>query len=118
MAKAENKTVGRKRAARAKRIDGIPVDLVFVDKSPIHGKGMFARKRIKANVTLGPLLGKPARKDGTYVLWLSDSEGFRVTNDFRFINHDSDPNCALTDVDVVTLRTIEVGEELTHDYGW
>ncbi len=118
MAKAKKKPVGKKKAARTKRVDGIPVDLVAVDKSPIHGKGMFARKRIKANVTLGPLQGKSTRKDGTYVLWLSDTEGFRVTNDFRFINHDSDPNCALTDVDVVTLRTIEAGEELTHDYGW
>ncbi len=118
MAKAKKKTAGKKKAASIKRVDGVPVDLVYVDKSPIHGKGMFARKRIKANMTLGPLLGKPARKDGTYILWLSDTEGFRVTNDFRFINHDSDPNCALTDVDVVTLRAIKPGEELTHDYGW
>jgi SET domain-containing protein len=118
MAKAGKKSTGKKKAARAKRVDGIPVDLVYVDKSPIHGKGMFARKRIKKNVTLGPLLGKLTRKDGTYVLWLSETEGFRVTNDFRFINHDSNPNCALTDVDVVTLRAIEPGEELTHDYGW
>jgi len=90
----------------------------YVDQSPIHGKGLFAAKRIKADVVLGRLHGMLTDEDGTYILWLNKHTGFEITNEFRFINHDSNPNCALTDTEVVTLRAIEKDEELTHDYGW
>lgn len=90
----------------------------YVEQSPIHGKGLFAAKRIKADVVLGRLHGMLTDEDGTYVLWLNKNTGLEITNEFRFINHDSNPNCALTDTDVVTLRAIEKDEELTHDYGW
>ncbi len=96
----------------------VPYDLVYVADSDLHGKGMFAAKPIKANVTLGLLEGKLTKKDGIYVLWLTDEQGMTVTNDFRFINHSKKPNCALTDVDVITLKKIKVDEELLHDYGW
>lgn len=92
--------------------------LVRVAESPIHGKGLFAEKRLAADKVLGRLEGMPTHDDGIYVLWVTDDLGLEVTNDFRFINHSKNPNCALTDVDVVTLRRIEAGEELTHDYGW
>ena len=91
---------------------------VYVAKSSIHGTGMFAAEPLAADVSLGRLAGMPTHEDGTYVLWLTDELGLEVTNDFRFINHDKDPNCELTDVDVVTLRPIAADEELTHDYGW
>lgn len=128
--KAAGKASGKKSAARktaAKKArkryppgksKQIPYDLVYVADSDLHGKGMFAAKPIKANVTLGLLEGKPTKKDGIYVLWITDKQGLTVTNDFRFINHSSKPNCALTDVDVVTLKSIKTDEELTHDYGW
>jgi len=93
-------------------------DLVYVANSPLHGKGLFARKSLKANMALGKLVGKLTTRDGTYVLWLSDTEGLRVTNDFRFINHSGTPNCALTETEVVTLTSVKADEELTHDYGW
>lgn len=91
---------------------------VYVDESPIHGKGLFAAKPIKADVVLGRLQGMLTDKEGTYILWLNKRMGIEITNEFRFINHDSNPNCALNDTDVVTLRAIAEDEELTHDYGW
>ena len=60
----------------------------------------------------------PTYDDGTYVLWITDELGLEVTNDFRFINHSKQPNCALTDTEVVTLKPIAPDEELFHDYGW
>lgn len=90
----------------------------YVDDSPIHGKGLFAAKPIKAGVVLGRLHGMLTDEDGTYILWLNKRIGLEITNEFRFINHDSNPNCALTDTEVVTLRAIKEDEELTHDYGW
>jgi len=91
---------------------------VYVGESPIHGKGLFAKKRLKADVSLGRVHGMLTESDGTYVLWLDKNLGLELTNEFRFINHDSDPNCAIVDTEVITLRKIEKDEELTHDYGW
>ncbi len=91
---------------------------VYVKDSQIHGKGLFAAKDLKEDVSLGRLHGMLTEEDGTYVLWLNKHIGLEITNEFRFINHDSNPNCALTDTEVVTLRAIEKDEELTHDYGW
>jgi len=91
---------------------------VYVAESPIHGKGLFAAVDLEEDTSLGRLQGMPTDDEGTYVLWLSRKVGLELTNEFRFINHSSDPNCALTGLDVVTLRDIEKDEELTHDYGW
>lgn len=116
---SESKAAKKKRKEEKSNIvDGVPTDLVYVKKSKIHGKGMFASKKIKKDVVLGPLLGKPTKRDGTYVLWLTDKKGLRVTNDYRFINHGDKPNCALTGTEVVTLKSIKKDEELLHHYGW
>jgi SET domain-containing protein len=93
-------------------------DKVFVASSPVHGKGLFAAKRIKADTVLGRLHGMPTFDDGIYVLWISDELGLELTNDFKYINHNSDPNAAYSDLDVTVLRDVEAGEELLHDYGW
>lgn len=101
--------------------DARPSDVspkLHVASSTLHGLGMFAGARLRADTVLGRLAGMPTYDDGTYVLWLNEELGLEVTNDFRFINHSKDPNCALTDIEVVTLRVIAMGEELTHDYGW
>ena len=105
-------------AVREKRRPSDVSEALYVAKSTIHGTGMFAAADLDADVSLGRLAGMPTHDDGIHVLWLSDELGLEVTNDFRFINHDKDPNCELTDVDVVTLRPIAADEELTHDYGW
>ncbi len=93
-------------------------DKVFVASSPVHGKGLFAAKRIKANTVLGRLHGMPTFDDGIYVLWITDDLGLELTNDLKFINHNSNPNAAYSDLDVTVLRDVEPGEELLHDYGW
>jgi SET domain-containing protein len=91
---------------------------LFVASSELHGKGLFAAKRIKANTVLGRLVGMPTFDDGIYVLWITDDIGLELVNDFKFINHGKNPNAAYTDVDVMILRDVEAGEELLHDYGW
>jgi len=93
-------------------------DKVFVAVSPVHGKGLFAAKPIKANTVIGRLQGMPTFDDGIYVLWISDELGLELTNDFKYINHDSKPNAAYSDLDVTVLKDVEAGEELLHDYGW
>ena len=93
-------------------------DKVFVAESPVHGKGLFAAKRIKANTVLGRLHGMPTFDDGIYVLWITNKLGLELTNDFKYINHNSDPNAAYSDLDVTVLKDVEPGDELLHDYGW
>lgn len=93
--------------------------LVYVKDSDIHGKGLFAKKKIKSGAILGELKGKPTKKDGPYVLWLDDDKsGFKVQCVFKYINHDSSPNaCYYDDLTVVALKNIRKDEEITHYYG-
>ncbi len=93
--------------------------MYYVDKSHIHGKGLFAARRIKKGEVIGIIEGRPSKKDGPHVLWFDDgTKGFRVTCELRFINHTKTPNVGyFDDHTVVALRNIKKGEELTHDYG-
>lgn len=93
--------------------------LFYVKESPIHGKGLFARKKIKQGQVLGYVKGSPTRKDGPHVLWLDDlGQGFRVECDLKYINHNEHPNaCYYDDLSVVALRDIRKDEEITHHYG-
>ncbi|MEE9319918.1 MAG: SET domain-containing protein [Granulosicoccus sp.] len=120
--KTRKKTKVRKSSTAARAVarpEASPISKkVYVAGSPIHGHGLFARKRIPADFVISRLEGMPTYEDGIYVLWITDDLGLEVTNDVRFVNHSKDSNCMLTDVDLVTTRVIEVGEELFHDYGW
>ena len=97
-------------------------DLVYVDESPVEGKGLFARKAIRKGTELGRCDARPARRDGPHVLWVDDDDGgekgMRVHCELRFINHGSKPNVAyFDDLTVAALRNIKPGEELLHHYG-
>ena len=90
----------------------------YVADSDIHGSGLFAGRRIRAGTVIGWLRVRPASGDGAYVLWLDETHGVEVTCDLKYINHSERPNaCYYDDLSVVALRDIEVGEEITHDYG-
>jgi len=92
-------------------------DLVYVDKSPIHGRGLFAKRDIPKGTVIGVVEGVPAKRNGPYVLWLSEAEGIRVQCELRYINHSDTPNAAYYDsLEVIALRDIRRGEEITHNY--
>ncbi|MEM7578087.1 MAG: SET domain-containing protein [Planctomycetota bacterium] len=89
-----------------------------VKHSAIHGRGLFAKVKIPKGTVLGTLEGELTDRDGDYVLWLDDKQGLHVANDLKFINHATSPNAAyFDDLTVGTLRDIEPGEEITHNYG-
>lgn len=89
----------------------------YVSRSKIHGKGLFAACAIPAGSIIGWLRGKPAERDGRYVLWLSATSAIEVTCDLRYINHSDRPNaCYYDDLSVVALRDIAPREEITHNY--
>lgn len=89
-----------------------------VRDSDIHGKGLFATCRINEGDIIGRIPFIPVEDDGPYVLWIDETTGVQVDCDLKYINHSTRPNaCYCEDLDVVALRDIEIGEEITHDYG-
>ena len=96
--------------------------LAFVDDSPIHGKGLFARRKIRKNQYIGTYEGRGTRTDGMHVLWLWDDEtgqwdGIDGNNEMRFLNHSANPNADWWGEELYAIRDIEAGEEITFDYG-
>ena len=91
--------------------------LTFVGNSLIQGRGLFARINIPKETIIGTLKGRHCKRDGDYVLWLSETQGFKVSCNLKYINHADTPNaCYYDDLSVVALRDIKPGEEITHDY--
>jgi len=91
---------------------------IYVDDSPIHGKGLFARTDIPSGAVIGIVRGVPATEDGEHVLWTDADRGLLVQCNMRYINHSATPNAAYYDsLEVMALRDIRAGEEITHDYG-
>jgi len=96
----------------------IPPNIVEVRDSAIHGKGLFAARRIRKGEHIGQIEGRLTTTDGPHVLWLTDELGIEVLNDLRYINHADSPNAAyFDDGEVAALRAIQPGEEITHHYG-
>jgi SET domain-containing protein len=89
-----------------------------VGKSPIHGRGCFAKEPREPGALIGRFEGTPTSEDGKHVLWLDDDVAIVVTNELRFLNHAADPNAEITaELELVALRAIAAGDEITIDYG-
>jgi hypothetical protein len=111
--------------------------LAKVRSSRIHGKGMFALRRIRKGTRIIEYLGERVSHaeadrryeekegdDGHTFLFIVDRhvviDAGVDGNDARFINHSCDPNCesviAQRRVFIEAIRTIQPGEELSYDY--
>ena len=97
------------------------------------GRGVFARRAIRAGEILGEILGDilPTEpEDPHYCMELPSGRVLEPAPPLRFVNHGCDPNCELFywfDDDgslqedrlwLQTIRPIEPGEELLIDYSW
>jgi len=104
-----------------KKFDSNPK--AYVARSPIHGRGLFARRRIELDEYIGTYEGPETDRNGMHVLWLWNEdneqwEGIDGLNEMRFLNHSSTPNADWWGDELYALRTIEPDEEITFDYGW
>ena len=111
--------------------------LFRVRRSRVHGRGVFATRRIARGTRVIEYLGdrvshreanrryalKPGDDNHTF-LYIVD-RGVVIDagvdgNDARFINHGCEPNCESVTEDrrifIEAIRTIQPGEELTYDY--
>lgn len=111
-------------SAPLRRSDRQLAEIVFVDNSSIHGRGVFATRAIARDEYIGTFHGPRARRDGMHVLWVytSDDEASAIgrigRNLLRFVNHAPRCNAAFDDFDLYATRAIRQGEEITIDYGW
>lgn len=95
--------------------------LVSVEKSPIHGRGVFARRRLRENAFIGTFAGTPTRRNGVHVLWVhvpdGSRNGIRGETVLRFLNHSADPNAEFRGADLYAIRNIQPGCEIRIHYG-
>jgi uncharacterized protein len=130
----------RHRAARRKKtIAVIPArpGMMRVRRSRVHGRGVFALRRIRKGTRIIEYLGDRVShrqadlryehkdiSDNHTFLFIVDRnvviDGGSNGNEARFINHSCDPNSeSLIDdrrVFIEAIRTIQRGEEITYDY--
>jgi len=102
---------------------GLNNPLVFIERSPIHGRGLFATKDLTTGAMIGVYEGPVVEEDGVYVLWVEDIPGGKWTgydgrNELRFMNHSDHPNAERDGLDCYALTDIQAGTEITIDYGW
>ena len=93
---------------------------VYVAPSPIHGKGLYARRHIAAGEYIGTYEGPRAKRNGSHVLWVfeegQEPEGRRGMNLLRYLNHHDEPLAEFDGFDLYALREIEPDEEITINY--
>jgi len=125
-------------AAKTKRAAAAPADpLYVVRRSRIHGRGVYAARRIRSGTRIIEYIGDRIthdEADSRYEL-KADDDGhtflFVVDDDLcidagvggnaaRFINHKCDANCETIiegrRVFIEAIRTIQPGQELGYDY--
>jgi SET domain-containing protein len=111
--------------------------LFEIRRSPIQGRGAFAKQRIRAGQKIVEYTGEKIDNDEadkrydedrmdrhhTFLFTLDDDwciDGNTRTNIARLINHSCDPNCeAIIDDDriwIYALKNIQPGVELAYDY--
>lgn len=99
----------------------MPSRSYYTGPSPIHGKGVFAARRIARGELIGVYAGTPTDRDGTYVLWVEGEDGsmggLRGRNGLRYLNHCSRPNAEFDGDHLYALRAIREDEEITFHYG-
>lgn len=101
--------------------DRLMLHRIEVREGGIHGKGIFARKRIRTGQRIGRFEGDETQRNGTYVLWLIDAEGseigIRGRNALRYLNHGKPPNAEFEDDELYAIRNVQPGTEVLIDYG-
>lgn len=107
---------------------------VRVGPSRIAGQGLFAGQAIKQGTKIIRYIGQKITQEesdrrlaagNVYIFGLDERyaiDGETPKNTARFINHSCAPNCHTEQfgrtIWVVAIRDIEIGEELTYNYGY
>ena len=103
-----------------------PAGTIVIKDSPIHGRGVFATRRIQpgeitidwsqCSETLSDEQVRALPVDEQMFVSIVDGKNILFKPPARFVNHSCDPNARATDGHDIALRVIEEGEEITIDY--
>jgi SET domain-containing protein len=100
------------------------MEKVVVRPSPIHGRGVFAARRIEPGeiiidgcreVLTDEAIESLPTEERSFVSVI-DGHNILMKPPARFVNHSCNPNARGTDRHDVAVRVIEPGEEVTVDY--
>jgi len=107
---------------------------VRVGPSRIAGQGLFAEQEIKQGTKIIRYIGEKITQEeserrlaagNVYIFGLDERyaiDGSTPKNTARYINHSCDPNCHTEQfgriIWIVAIRDIQIGEELTYNYGY
>ena len=96
-------------------------ELLYVTDSPIHGKGLFARRHIEAGSYIDTYQGQETLDNGMHVLWVEVEDGEWVgrngENILRYLNHSQKPCAEFDGFDLYAAHDIVPDQEITIDYG-
>jgi SET domain-containing protein len=102
------------------------VERIVVHESPIHGRGVFAARRIDAGEVIidwsgcsevlsdGALKALPSEE--RIFVSVIDGQNILFKPPASFVNHSCNPNARGCDGHDIAIRVIEAGEEITVDY--
>ena len=94
---------------------------IEIRTSPIHGRGVFARRTIRKGERIGRFLSRRTDRDGEHTLWLEHDDGswraYEGYGRLRFLNHRRTPNSDFEGLDLYATKTIHPNDEITIDYG-
>lgn len=92
-----------------------------VRESDIDGRGVFAAAAIAKGQEIGTYHGRRAKRNGKYVLWITDLDGLEYgisgTTDLRYLNHSPEPNAEFDGHVLYASKNIQPGDEITFHYG-
>jgi hypothetical protein len=108
-----------------------PIPGLRVVRSTIHGYGVLATRGFDEGEVIAEVDGVAYREaeidDDRYALWLDDGWYLDMLDQTRWINHSCEPNAWIDGgfredgsawAQVIALRPIRAGEELSYDYAF
>jgi hypothetical protein len=92
------------------------IDGVILKDSEI-GKGIYANKNFLREERVLTFQGIRTSEKTHHTLQIGLKQYLLVYEPWRYVNHSCDPNCGIKDLNnLVAMRTINNGEEITFDY--
>ncbi len=94
---------------------------IEIRPSPIHGIGVFATRDIRPGEAFARYSGKKVAREGVYVVTHKARSGgarrYELTGKLKHLNHSCRPNARIAGFELVAIRWIRGGQEVTIDYG-
>lgn len=104
------------------------IEPIYIAKSRIKGKGVFASRNINIGETICRMRGIKISSKQLYLvsqsgrdivvdpLQVDNNRYINLDTPYVIINHSCDPNCGIRNGNLIAIRKIRRGQEITYDY--